>query len=112
MYVQNAPRAYVQNVPVYADTTRTCVSTCARVAGIHGDVLTVQTDAFQRVTPHTPHRTHTHHRHHMHTHTTSHNITRRQRLRDTEEEERETREENTRRKIQIHILTFPELILT
>ena len=27
-----------KNVPVYAGTTRTCVSTCARGAGTHGDV--------------------------------------------------------------------------
>ena len=32
-------RVYIQNVPVYAGTTRTCVSTCARGAGTHGDVL-------------------------------------------------------------------------
>ena len=30
---------YVQNVPVYAGTTRTCVETCARGAGTHGDVF-------------------------------------------------------------------------
>ena len=32
-------RVYIQNVPVFAGTTRTCVSTCARGAGAHGDVL-------------------------------------------------------------------------
>ena len=36
----------VKNVPVYADTTRTCVSTCARGAGVHGDVLNVHTEGF------------------------------------------------------------------
>ena len=30
----------------YASNTRTCVSTCARVAGIHGDVLNLHTEAF------------------------------------------------------------------
>ena len=33
----------IQNVPVYAGTTRTCFSTCARGAGIHGDVLNPHT---------------------------------------------------------------------
>ena len=36
--------AFNQNVPVYADTTRTCVSTCARGAGTHGDVLNLHTE--------------------------------------------------------------------
>ena len=36
-------RVYIQNVPVYAGTTRTCVSTCARGASTHGDVLNVHT---------------------------------------------------------------------
>ena len=49
---------YVQNVPVYTGTTRTYVSTCARGAGTHGDVLNVQTvGRFERATPR---RTHTH----------------------------------------------------
>ena len=34
----------IQNVPVYAGTMRTCVSTCARGAGAHGDVLNLHTD--------------------------------------------------------------------
>ena len=38
-------RVYVQNVPVCTGTTRTCVSTCARVARLHGDVLNVDTEA-------------------------------------------------------------------
>ena len=53
VYVKNAPcvrskrvRVYVQNVPVYAGTTRTCVSTGARGAGTHADVLNVHTEAF------------------------------------------------------------------
>ena len=42
----NVPRVYIQNVPVYAGTTRTCVETCARGAGTHGDVLNVHTGTF------------------------------------------------------------------
>ena len=37
---------YIQHVPVYAGTTRTCSNTCARGAGTHGDVLNVHTEAF------------------------------------------------------------------
>ena len=37
------PRMYVQNVPVYAGTTRTRVVTCARGAGTHWDVFNVHT---------------------------------------------------------------------
>ena len=37
-------RVCIQNVPVYAGTTRTCVSTCARGAGTHGDVLNLHTE--------------------------------------------------------------------
>ena len=36
-------RVYIQNVPVYASNTRTRFSTCARVAGTHGDVLNLHT---------------------------------------------------------------------
>ena len=41
-----ALRVYVQNVSVCTGTTRTCVSTCARGAGTHGDVLNVHTQTF------------------------------------------------------------------
>ena len=44
-------RVYIQNVPVYGGTTRTCVSTCTRGAGTHGYVLNVHTEAF--LNPHT-----------------------------------------------------------
>ena len=40
------PPCVVQNVPVYAGTTRTCGETCARFASIHGDVLNVHTEVF------------------------------------------------------------------
>ena len=42
-------RVYIQNVPVCTGTTRTCVSTCARGAGTHGDVLNVHGHGAQRV---------------------------------------------------------------
>ena len=38
---------YVQNVSVYAGTTPACVSTCARGAVTHGDVLNVHTVTFR-----------------------------------------------------------------
>ena len=55
----------VQNVSVYAGTTRTCVSTWTRGASTHGDVLNAHTGAFWMDTrrfftaPH--HTTHTAH---------------------------------------------------
>ena len=39
VWIQKRLRVYIQNVAVYASTTRTCVSTCARGAGTHGDVF-------------------------------------------------------------------------
>ena len=73
------------NVPVCTGTTHTCVSTCARCAGVHGDVLNVHTGTFfmdMRVFSacHTAHNT-------------THNITRRQRQRETEKEDRERERE-------------------
>ena len=41
---------------VFAGTTRTCVSTCGRGAGTHGDVLNLHTVGFTNVSHHT-HRT-------------------------------------------------------
>ena len=41
------PRVYVQNVPVCTGTTRTCVTTCGRGAGTHGDVLNLHTEVFE-----------------------------------------------------------------
>ena len=43
-WIQKRLRVCIQNVPVYANTTRTCVSTCARGAGTHGDVLNLHTE--------------------------------------------------------------------
>ena len=37
-------RVCIQNVTVYAGNTRTCFSTCARGARIHGDVLNLHTE--------------------------------------------------------------------
>ena len=37
-------RVDIQNVPVYAGNTRTCFLTCARGAGIHGDLLNGHTE--------------------------------------------------------------------
>ena len=39
------PRVCVQNVSVCAGNRPTCVLTCARGAGIHGDVMNVHTGA-------------------------------------------------------------------
>ena len=36
VWIQKRLRVHIQNVPVYAGTTRTCVSTCTRGAGTHG----------------------------------------------------------------------------
>ena len=46
VWIQTRLRVSIQNVPVYAGTTRTCVETCARGAGTHGDVLNVHTGTF------------------------------------------------------------------
>ena len=39
-------RVWIQNVPVCTGTTRTCVTTCGRGAGTHGDVLFLHTEVF------------------------------------------------------------------
>ena len=55
-----APRVYIQNVPVNAGTTRTCVSTCVRGASMHGDVIECTHGDVFSVTHHTtPHAHHT-----------------------------------------------------
>ena len=110
-------RVYIQNVPVYSGNTRTCLTTFARVAGIHGDVLNIHTEAFgifsvPHHTAHTPrpqpqpqrHTTHhrPHHRHLMHPHTqhNTHNITRRHQTERERERKKtwKTREDKTRRR--------------
>ena len=115
------PRVYVQNFPVCTGTTRTCFNTCARGAGIHGDVLNVHTVTF--LNPHTGFstffqgaatHTHTHTKHTPHTHqttprppnnttttttqhTTSHEEREKERERQRETRERETRQDKRRR---------------
>ena len=44
VWIQKRLRVCIQNVTVYARTTRTCVSTCARGTGTHGDVLNLHTE--------------------------------------------------------------------
>ena len=100
VWIQNGLRVSIQNVPVCTGSTRTCFNTCARGAGIHGDVLNVHTvtslnphtgfstffSACRNTHKHTHEHTHTHQTHHQTTprpqrHTTqntTHNITRRQ----------------------------------
>ena len=119
-------RVYVRNVTVCTGTTRTCVSTCARGAGAHGDVLSLYTGlVLSRHTGysrfHTSHTTphHTHHTahtsaqdttHHNNTTTTPHGERNRDRQRDGQREKRrqkktkqdktgedETRQEGKRR---------------
>ena len=85
-------RVYVQKTsPCVPAPRRTCVSTCARGAGTHGDVLNLHTGVFS--VPHT-HHTHTPHTQ-AHTTTKHTTNTRTQRQRKTEKEDRE-REEKTR----------------
>ena len=98
------PHTYVENVPVCTGTTRTCFNTCARCAGIHGDVFNVHmgtclsghTGFFQRFTPHhnTAHTTQTTH-HTMTQDTTPHGDRQRQTETETEGEEG-TKEKTTR----------------
>ena len=86
VYVQNSLRVSIQNVPVCTGTTRTCVSTCARGAGTHGDVLNVHTGIFQCVTLH---HDHNHSHSYNDTHTTQHATSHRDRQRETAKEDRE-----------------------
>ena len=79
------PCVHSKTSPVYASTTRTCVSTCARGAGIHGDVLNVHTETFSAFHT-TPHRTHHNTRHN--THDTTHNTNNKRRQRKKTERER------------------------
>ena len=74
---------------VFAGTTRTCVSTCGRGAGTHGDVLNLHTVGFSNVSHHTPH---THHN----TRNNNNNNTRRQSHRQTERRQEEDRARSSR----------------
>ena len=91
-------RVSLQNVPVYVGTTRTCWKACARVAGIHGDVLNVYTEVFS-VPHHTAHTQHNTHRHNTTQHHTQHHTEKRERERDRErrqEKMKETRQDKRR----------------
>ena len=103
-------RVYVQSVPVCSGTTRTCVSTCARGAGTHGDVLNLRTEGFFCVPSRATHHTtqNTHHTNHAHQHATTHGDRDRDRQRQrkktgtereekTEEERQDKRREDKRR---------------
>ena len=112
---QTRPHMYVQNVPVCTGTTRTCFNTCARCAGIHGDVLNVHMGtclsghtgffsvSHHTTTPHTPHRPHRPHttpRHKTQHHTETDRDRQRQRQREKrgrkrrrQDKSREKREE-------------------
>ena len=92
-------RVYVQNLPDCTGTTRTCVETCARGAGTHGDVLNVHTEfrSVSHINTHTlTHTTQQNTTQHNTTHY-DHNTTRRKRQRQTETEkedrDRERRED-------------------
>ena len=68
--LSHAPRVYVQNVSVFAGSTRTCVSTCGRRARTHGGVLNVHTVVFPL--SHTTHTAHTPQHETQQQHTTTH----------------------------------------
>ena len=85
VYVQNALRVHIQNVPVCTSTTPASVTTCGRGAGTHGDVMNVHTWVFS--VPH--HTTRTHHDHNNNHH---HNNTGTDRDRQTERDREEDRE--------------------
>ena len=96
---EKSHRVYVQSVPVCSGTTRTCVSTCARGAGTHGDVLNLRTEGFFCV----PRRAAHHTTQNTHTTQTTHTNTRRQRQRQRQKTEKrrrkrrdKTREEKTK----------------
>ena len=114
--VSSVNRVWIQNVSVCTFTTSPCVpaprahvsNTCARGAGIHGDVLNVHTEAFLK--PNTGFSTcfsacrnsHTHQTHttttnndtHLTTqHTTSHGDRDRETERETEKERQDKRRE-------------------
>ena len=101
MYVQNALRVSIQNVSVCTGITRTCVSTCARGGGTHGDtgVLSV----IHCTAPHTPRPRHTpqttqtpHTLAHTGQHAAPHGDRDRERQRQTETE-RQTKKTETER---------------
>ena len=106
-HVHNAPRLYIQNVPVCTGTTRV-LATSGRFADTHGDVLNVHTGGVLNV----PHHT-------AHTNATSHGDGQRERARKkTEEEEREEttrggrKEEEREKKEKKSVLTCTRVACT
>ena len=89
-HVENAPGLYIQNVPVCRHHAHVCFNTCARGAGIHGDVLNVHTGTFLDG--------HTGFFSVSHTHQTQHqrNVTRRRTEREREKRQRKRREKRRR----------------
>ena len=88
-------RESIRHVSVCTGTTRTCVSTCARGAGTHGDVLDGHIPhTTHHTAPRTHHTTPQHHTPHApHATTTPHgDRERRQRKIEREREEKEDRE--------------------
>ena len=90
------------NVPVCTGTTPTCVTTCGRGAGSHGDVLNPHTGFFSacHTTHHTPHHNTTLHstaQHNTHHNTQQGTTTRgdrdRQRQRERDRERRQRKKE-------------------
>ena len=84
-------RVYVQSVPVCSGTTRTCVSTCARGAGTHGDVLNLRTEGFSacQAAPHTTPTQNTHTTQTTHTNTQQHTETETETETDRDRERRQ-----------------------
>ena len=96
---------YVQTASVCTGTTRTCVSSCARGAGTHGDVLNRHTGFFS-VPHHTHHdhnHSHSHNRHHMHSHTQHHTQHNTQRHTETQH--------TTYKRVMITLAVYPALVL-
>ena len=102
----HAPRVSFLNVPVYAGKTRACVSTCARGAGTHGDVVDGHTTTPHRTTANTKTTTHQHNTQHTthNTQLTTHNTQQHRKTKkedrkwEREREENEDRERETRRR--------------
>ena len=79
------PCAHSKRLRVYTGTTRTCVTTCRRGAGTHGDVLGVHTGHHTARTHHDHNDIHTRHNHHN-------NTRERKQRKKTEKEDKESRQ--------------------
>ena len=104
------PRAHIQHVSVCTRTTRTCVSTCARGAGTHEDVLnrthgpfSLSLPPFPRPNTHTDthtdtHQTQTPKQHHTETDREREREGRKRKRKKTKKEREEIRRKRTREK--------------